>query len=77
MPRDPHHTRRRRAVRPVILFTDAGGVRAAMVDMAERLAAMGYVAFLPEMYYRDGPYEPFDMETVFTDPAERGNDCSA
>ncbi len=55
----------------VILFMDAGGVRAAMVAMAERLAAMGYVAFLPEMYYRSGPYEPFDLATVFTDPGER------
>ena len=55
----------------VILYMDAGGVRAAMVTMAERLAAMGYVAFLPEMYYRSGPYEPFAMETVFTDAAER------
>ena len=39
----------------VILYMDAGGVRPAMVTMAERLAAMGYVAFLPEMYYRSGP----------------------
>jgi carboxymethylenebutenolidase len=55
----------------VILFMDAGGVRAAMVTMAERLAAMGYVAFLPEMYYRSGPYEPFDMATLFADAEER------
>ena len=55
----------------VILYMDAGGVRPAMVTMAERLAAMGYVAFLPEMYYRSAPYEPFDMATVFTDAAER------
>ncbi len=57
---------------PVILFTDAGGVRAAMVEMAERLASMGYAAFLPEMFYRDAPYEPFDIATVFSDPGERG-----
>ena len=31
---------------PVILFTDAGGVRAAMVEMAERLADMGYATVL-------------------------------
>lgn len=57
---------------PVILFTDAGGVRAAMVEMAEHLAAMGYAAFLPEMFYRDVPYEPFDLATVFGDPEQRG-----
>jgi len=55
----------------VILFMDAGGVRPAMVQMAEQLAGMGYVAFLPEMYYRHGPYEPFRMETAFSDAGER------
>ncbi len=56
----------------VIMFMDAGGVRPAMVQMAEQLAGMGYVAFLPEMYYRHGPYEPFRMETAFSDAGERG-----
>ncbi len=55
----------------VIMFMDAGGVRPAMIQMAEQLAGMGYVAFLPEMYYRHGPYEPFRMETAFSDPGER------
>ncbi|MGD0391830.1 MAG: dienelactone hydrolase family protein [Acidimicrobiales bacterium] len=55
----------------VIMFMDAGGVRPAMVEMAEHLAGMGYVALLPEMYYRSGPYEPFRIDTVFTDPDER------
>jgi carboxymethylenebutenolidase len=55
----------------VILFMDAGGVRPAMIEMAEQLAGMGYVAFLPEMYYRYGAYEPFNFETVFTDTDER------
>lgn len=55
----------------VIMFMDAGGVRPAMVEMAEDLAAMGYVVLLPEMYYRNGPYEPFQIPTAFTDPDER------
>ncbi len=55
----------------VILFMDAGGVRPAMIEMAEHLAGMGYAAFLPEMYYRHGRYEPFQIDTVFTDPDER------
>src|SRR3954469_4030716 len=55
----------------VIFFMDAGGVRAAMVEMAEQLAGMGYVVLLPEMYYRAGDYEPFDLNTVFTDETER------
>ena len=55
----------------VIFFMDAGGVRPAMAEMAEQLAGMGYVVLLPEMYYRSGPYEPFQLATVFTDPDER------
>ena len=55
----------------VILFMDAGGLRPAMVDMGERLASMGYVALVPEMYYRHGPYEPFDFKTAFSDASER------
>lgn len=55
----------------VILYMDAGGVRPAMVQMAEQLAGTGYVVLLPEMYYRHGPYEPFDLATAFSDPDER------
>ena len=55
----------------VILFPDAGGVRPVFHDMAQRLADLGYVAFLPDVYYRHGGYEPFDMATAFTDEGER------
>ncbi|HET9691495.1 MAG TPA: dienelactone hydrolase family protein [Acidimicrobiales bacterium] len=55
----------------VILFMDAGGVRPAMRQMADRLAGMGYVVLVPEMYYRHGDYEPFDIATAFSDPGER------
>jgi carboxymethylenebutenolidase len=55
----------------VIMFMDAGGVRPAMVEMAEHLAGMGFVTLLPEMYYRHGRYEPFRVETAFTDPDQR------
>lgn len=55
----------------VIVFPDAGSLRPTFVDMARRVAEMGYVAFVPEIYYRHGDYEPFKMETAFTDDAER------
>ena len=55
----------------VILFMDAGGVRPSIVEMGGRLADMGYVALVPEMYYRHGAYEPFNFKTAFSDPAER------
>ncbi len=54
-----------------IMFMDAGGVRPAMIEMADHLAGMGYFTLLPEMYYRWGTYDPFRMETAFTDPDER------
>lgn len=53
------------------MFTDAGGLRPTFVDMAQQLADLGYVAFVPEMYYRLGPYEPFQMSTAFGDADER------
>lgn len=55
----------------VIMFTDAGGVRPTFHSMAQRLADLGYTVLLPDLYYRIGPIEPFDMHTVFADPEER------
>ena len=56
---------------PVLVFMDAGGVRASLIAIAERIAAMGYLAFLPEMYYRHGAYAPFSFATAFSDETER------
>jgi carboxymethylenebutenolidase len=55
----------------VIMFTDAGGVRATFHAMAQQLADLGYAVLLPNMYYRLGDFEPFDMQTVFSDSDER------
>jgi carboxymethylenebutenolidase len=55
----------------VIFFPDAGGVRAVMQEMAARLASAGYLVALPNLYYRAGAYEPFDVATLFSVPAER------
>ena len=55
----------------VIFYFDAGGVRPAMEEMAARIAAQGYFVLLPNLYYRSGPFAPFDTRTVFGDPAER------
>lgn len=56
----------------VLLYMDALGVRPGMREMAERLASNGYTVLLPNLYYRSGPYGPFDPGTVFQDEAERG-----
>ncbi|MFT3853804.1 MAG: dienelactone hydrolase family protein [Ilumatobacteraceae bacterium] len=55
----------------VIMYPDAGGVRPVMRDMGQRLADYGYVVVVPDPFHRSGPFEPFDMQTVFSDEAER------
>lgn len=55
----------------VIMFTDAGGVRQTFHALAQQLADLGYAVLLPDLYYRVGPIEPFDMKTAFGDPDER------
>ncbi|GAY17481.1 dienelactone hydrolase family protein [Mycobacterium sp. shizuoka-1] len=55
----------------VIMYPDAGGTRPAAVNMAIALAGLGYLVLVPDVYYRSGDWKPFDMETVFTDQAER------
>ena len=49
----------------VIVFMDAGGIRPALIGMAERLARAGYLVLLPDMFYRFGPYGPFVPREVF------------
>jgi carboxymethylenebutenolidase len=55
----------------VVFYMDAGGLRPAMSEMARRLAEGGYAVAQPDLYWRFGPYEPFDMGVVFSDPEER------
>jgi carboxymethylenebutenolidase len=45
----------------VILFMDAGGIRPALIGMAERLARAGYLVLLPDMFYRYGPFVPREV----------------
>jgi carboxymethylenebutenolidase len=55
----------------VVMYPDAGGVRDTFQEMAARLAGFGHAVLLPDVYYRHGDWEPFKMETVFSDPEER------
>jgi carboxymethylenebutenolidase len=55
----------------VVVFPDAGGARETMREVGDRLADMGYVALVPDIFYRAGDWAPFDMATVFSDSDER------
>ena len=55
----------------VLVFPDAGGERETFRLLGGRLAGLGYVTLVPDIYYRAGAWEPFDVATVFTDAGER------
>ncbi len=55
----------------VVMYPDAGGARPAFTEMAQRLADYGYAVLVPDVYYRDPGWAPFDMASVFGDAAER------
>jgi carboxymethylenebutenolidase len=55
----------------VILYMDAFGIRDALLDMAGRLAAAGYVVAVPNLYYRSGAFAPFDAAQVAAGGVER------
>jgi carboxymethylenebutenolidase len=48
---------------------DGIGYRAALFDVAERIADHGYLVLLPDLFYRAGAYEAPDPKRLFTDPA--------
>ncbi len=56
----------------VIVFPDAFGLRDTMRDIGARLAGLGYVALVPDVFYRAGDWAPFDPRTAFSDENERG-----
>ncbi|MEO6574909.1 MAG: dienelactone hydrolase family protein, partial [Polyangiaceae bacterium] len=57
----------------VLVFMDGIGIRPAMLEVGERLAANGYFTLLPDLFYRAGPYEPMDARTLFSDPEKLKN----
>jgi carboxymethylenebutenolidase len=48
-----------------IFYMDGGGIRPAVLEMAQRLANGGYVVLLPDLFYRYGPYETLVPKEVF------------
>ncbi|MGB3441300.1 MAG: dienelactone hydrolase family protein [Actinophytocola sp.] len=55
----------------VLMYPDAIGARETFAGMGDQLAGLGYTVLVPDIYYRDAPYAPFDAATVFGDQEER------
>ncbi|MGZ5392952.1 MAG: dienelactone hydrolase family protein [Mycobacterium sp.] len=55
----------------IVMYPDAGGARQTFREMGDKLAGLGYGVLVPDIYYRDGDWAPFEMATVFSDDAER------
>ncbi len=51
----------------VIVYMDAFGLRPALEEIAERIAADGYAVLVPDILYRGGRFGPFDAKTAFKD----------
>lgn len=51
--------------RAVIVYMDAFGIRPALLQIGERLAGGGYVALVPDLFYRYGAYGPLDPKEAF------------
>lgn len=56
----------------VVMFPDAFGARETQSAMADKLAGLGYVTLVPDVYYRSPGWAPFSPATAFSDEAERG-----
>lgn len=56
---------RAEAAPAVIFYMDGLGMRPTLVQMGQRLAALGYVVLVPDLFYRAGPYAPLDPREVF------------
>ncbi len=66
----------------VFFMVDGAGFRASLVEIGERIAKMGYLVYIPQLFFRSGsPFDllpagtPHDMrkfEGVFGDPELRG-----
>ena len=54
-----------------IIYMDGVAIRPALFDFGERLARHGYFTLLPDLFYRDGAYEPMDPSKLFADEAAR------
>jgi carboxymethylenebutenolidase len=55
----------------VLLYMDGVGMRPEVRDVAERIAADGYLVLAPDLFFRAGPYTAPDPAKLFTVPEIR------
>src|SRR5690349_14408600 len=55
----------------VLMLIDGLGMRPAMHEIAERIAAAGFRVLMPDLFYRMGAYTSPDPTKLFTDPEVR------
>jgi len=55
----------------LLFYMDIFGPRPALDGMAQRLADQGYVVLLPDLFYREGAYEPVDLGRTLADDAAK------
>src|SRR4051812_39859288 len=55
----------------VLMYMDGVGMRPAIRELGETLAAKGYRVLVPDLFYRLGPYEAPVPAKLFGDPATR------
>nr|HEX4318125.1 alpha/beta fold hydrolase [Kofleriaceae bacterium] len=52
----------------LLFFIDGIGMRPAMHEMGDKMAAHGYYVLQPDLFYRAGAYQSPDPTKLFTDP---------
>ena len=57
---------------PVVLYMDAPGVRGELYDFVRRIAAQGYIAIIPNLYYRYGVRDPGGQMMAMLDAHTNG-----
>jgi len=57
---------------PVLLLMDAPGIREKLLDMARRLATVGYYVLLPNLYYRAGKDTKYGADVLKHGSEEHG-----
>ncbi|HEX7326863.1 MAG TPA: dienelactone hydrolase family protein [Rhodanobacteraceae bacterium] len=54
----------------VIVYMDAFAIRPSLLQLGQRIADMGYLVLVPDLFYRSGAYATMDPTAYFSDPGK-------